>query len=116
MIDPRLIRNELDATVRQLARRGFELDTRKLEQLEARRKTLQMQTQELQAERNARSKSIGQARAKGENIEPLRAAVADLGGRLSQAESALGELQIELNAILSGIPNLLDDSVPDGRD
>jgi len=116
MIDPRLIRNELAATSQQLARRGFELDTKQLEQLEIRRKTLQVQTQEWQAERNARSKSIGQAKAAGQDIEPLRAEVAELGERLRQAETELADLQAELTDILAGIPNLLHDSVPDGRD
>jgi len=116
MIDPRLIRNELKQTAQQLARRGFELDTQQLEQLESRRKMLQMNTQELQAERNSRSKSIGRAKAAGEDIEPLKAEIADLGDRLRQAETDLAELQTELNAILAGIPNILHDDVPDGRD
>jgi len=116
MIDPRLIRNELKQTAELLLRRGFELDTRQLEKLESRRKTLQVNTQELQAERNARSKLIGRAKASGEDIEPLKAEVADLGDRLGQAELELSELQAELNGILAGIPNLLDDNVPDGRD
>jgi len=116
MIDPRLIRNELVATAQQLSRRGFTLDIDGLEILEQRRKTLQVQTQQWQAERNARSKSIGQAKAAGQDIEPLKAEIADLGEQLSAAESQLAELQDELSDILAGIPNLLHDSVPDGRD
>jgi seryl-tRNA synthetase len=116
MIDPRFIRNELAATAQQLARRGFTLDVQQLERLEAQRKTLQVQTQQWQAERNTRSKSIGQAKAAGQDIEPLRAAVAELGEQLRQGEMELAELQNQLNDMLAGIPNLLHDSVPDGRD
>lgn len=116
MIDPRLIRNELKQTAQQLLRRGYELPVDELERLEGRRKSLQVQTQELQAERNARSKQIGQAKAAGQDIEPLKQEVASLGDRLREGEAELQQLQLELDGILAGIPNLLDDSVPDGRD
>jgi len=116
MIDQRLIRNELKTTAQRLARRGFELDTSTLDGLELRRKTLQVQTQEWQALRNSQSKKIGQAKAAGQDIAPLKAEVAELGDRLRQGEAELSALQSELNDILAGIPNLLDDSVPDGHD
>jgi len=116
MIDPRLIRNELAATAQQLSRRGFSLEIDKIETLEQRRKSLQVQTQQWQAERNARSKSIGQAKAAGQDIEPLKAEISGLGEQLSVAEAELAGLQVELTGILAGIPNLLHDSVPDGRD
>ena len=86
MLDPRLVRNELDNVVAQLARRGFELDATRFADLEAQRKEIQVRTQELQAERNARSKSIGQAKAKGEDVAPLLAEVGKLGDDLKAAE------------------------------
>jgi len=116
MLDPRLFRGDLDNTAAQLARRGFELDIEAIARLEAERKALQVQTQEMQNERNQRSKAIGQAKAKGEDIQPLLDAVADLGDKLKQAEGRLSELQEELNGILMGVPNIPDASVPDGRD
>jgi len=116
MIDPRFIRNELKQTAQRLSRRGYELPVNDLEQLEGRRKSLQIETQELQAERNSRSKQIGQAKAAGQDIEPLKQKVSTLGERLRSAETELQGLQSELNDILAGVPNLLDDSVPDGRD
>lgn len=80
MLDPNLLRTEPDAVAEKLARRGFKLDVDKLRALEERRKVLQVQTENLQAERNSRSKSIGQAKARGEDIEPLRTEVNKLGG------------------------------------
>jgi seryl-tRNA synthetase len=115
MLDPRLFRSELDNTAAQLARRGYQLDVESIARLEGERKELQVQTQELQAERNQSSKAIGQAKAKGEDVQPLLDAVADLGDRLKAAESRLGELQEELNAILMGVPNIPDASVPQGK-
>ncbi len=116
MLDPQLIRTELDATARALARRGVTLDVARLGALEAERKRLQVRTEELQHERNSRSKAIGQAKAQGEDIEPLRVAVADLGEQLEAAKGALEGVQSELHALLLAIPNLPDDSVPEGAD
>ncbi len=79
MLDPNLLRNELDAVAEKLARRGFTLDVEKIRQQEERRKVLQVETESLQAERNSRSKSIGAAKARGEDIEPLRQEVNQLG-------------------------------------
>jgi len=115
MLDPKLLRNDLDGVAVQLARRGYTLDVAALQSLEARRKAIQVQTQELQAERNARSKNIGKAKAAGEDIAPLLQEVEGLGEQLKQAEEQLGELQDELNAILMGIPNLPHSSVPAGK-
>ncbi|MCW9088941.1 MAG: serine--tRNA ligase [Gammaproteobacteria bacterium] len=115
MLDPRLFRGELDNTAAQLARRGFELDVEAIARMEAERKAVQVQTQELQSERNQRSKAIGQAKAKGEDVQPLLDAVADLGDKLKQAEEQLSALQDELGAILMGVPNIPDESVPDGK-
>ena len=116
MLDPKRLRTELDEVAAQLARRGFQLDVEKIRALEERRKILQVDTQNLQNTRNSRSKAIGQAKARGEDIQPLLAEVADLGERLKADEQALADLQIELEAIAMGIPNILDASVPDGAD
>ncbi len=115
MLDPRLVRNELDNVVAQLARRGFELDATRIAELEIQRKEIQVRTQALQADRNARSKSIGQAKAKGEDIAPLLAEVGKLGDDLKAAEQELGQLQTELEAIMLGMPNIPHESTPDGK-
>jgi seryl-tRNA synthetase len=116
MLDPRLFRTDLEATAAKLARRGFVLDTAAIARLEAERKELQTRTQELQAERNAKSKAIGQAKAKGEDAAPLMAAVAGLGDTLKEAETRLAAIQEELNAIALGVPNIPHESVPEGKD
>jgi seryl-tRNA synthetase len=116
MLDAKYFRDELEQTAARLKTRGFELDTEKLAALEAQRKALQVKTEELQSERNKRSKSIGQAKAKGEDIQPLLDSIGDLGEQLDGAKQALNELQSELQAVLSGIPNLPDESVPVGKD
>lgn len=115
MLDPRLLRTEPDLIAQQLARRGFSLDLAALKALEERRKAIQIETQALQNERNTTSKAIGQAKAQGQDIEPLRAAVADLGDRLKAAEQRLAEIQDELQNIALGLPNLPHEDVPDGR-
>ncbi|HEY0635053.1 MAG TPA: serine--tRNA ligase, partial [Gammaproteobacteria bacterium] len=114
--DARLFRGELENTAAQLARRGFVLDVAAIAKLEAERKDIQVKTQELQAERNARSKAIGQAKAKGEDAQPLLDAVADLGDRLKAAETRLNEIQEELNTIVMSVPNIPHASVPEGKD
>jgi len=116
MLDPRLLRTELDLVAGQLARRGLVLDKARIEALESERKDLQIQVQELQNQRNTRSKSIGQAKAAGQDIQPLLAEVSDLGERLKAAETRLTALQQEFSAIALGLPNLPDASVPDGKD
>jgi len=116
MLDPRLLRTDLDNTARLLARRGYQLDTDSFLALEERRKAVQVRTQELQAERNARSKSIGKAKAAGEDIAPLLQEVEGLGEQLKAADEELGTIQDELSDILLGIPNIPHESVPDGSD
>ncbi|MBE1274134.1 serine--tRNA ligase [Enterovibrio baiacu] len=116
MLDSKLLRTELDATAEKLARRGFKLDVDTLRDLEEKRKSLQVRTEELQAERNSRSKSIGQAKAKGEDIQPLLAEVENLGDELNKAKAELADLQNELNAIVQSVPNVADDAVPVGKD
>jgi len=115
MLDIKLLRNDLDGIAGQLAKRGFKLDVSEFQALEDKRKVLQTATQDLQNERNTRSKSIGQAKAKGDDIKPLLAEVADLGDKLKTAEQDLSSLQTDIDAIVMGIPNLLDESVPDGK-
>jgi seryl-tRNA synthetase len=115
MLDPRLFRSDLEQTAALLARRGLQLDQSAFQDLESRRKAVQTRTQSLQNERNTRSKAIGQAKAKGEDIAPLLAEVAHLGDDLLAAEAELAELQRIQEEWLLGIPNLLDASVPDGR-
>ncbi|EME8470082.1 serine--tRNA ligase [Morganella morganii] len=116
MLDPNLLRNELDAVAEKLARRGFTLDVDTLRTLEERRKVLQVETETLQAERNSRSKSIGEAKARGEDIEAVRREVNLLGDKLDAAKSALDEVQAELRTIALNIPNLPADEVPFGKD
>jgi seryl-tRNA synthetase len=115
MLDPRLFRSELEFVQQQLSRRGFQFDADAYLALESRRKDIQVKTQELQNERNTRSKAIGQAKAKGEDIQPLLDQVADLGDQLKAAETELDQLQGQLNEIMEGIPNILDESVPAGK-
>ena len=116
MLDPKLLRNELDTVASALARRGFVLDKAKLAALETQRKSLQVEAEALQNERNTRSKAIGRAKAAGEAIAPLLEEVASLGDRLKAANEALNAIQDELQAIALGTPNLPHASVPDGRD
>ncbi|OQX47119.1 MAG: serine--tRNA ligase, partial [Candidatus Sedimenticola endophacoides] len=116
MLDPRLLRNELETTAAQLARRGLRLDVENIAALEGRRKALQVAAQELQNERNSRSKGIGRAKAAGEDIQPLLDEVADLGERLKGAQEELSQVQADLGEIVMGIPNLPHASVPDGHD
>lgn len=116
MLDPRLLRNQLQETAAQLARRGYQLDSARIGELEERRKGLQVESQELQSERNSRSKAIGKAKAAGEDIEPLLAQVAELGERLKSLQEGLNEVREALAEITLGIPNIPHESVPDGRD
>lgn len=116
MLDPVLLRTQLDAIAAQLLRRGFALETALLGALEAERKQVQTATQELQNLRNTRSRAIGQAKARGEDTSALMAEVAGLGDRLKTNEQRLTEIQDRLTAIALGIPNLPEASVPDGKD
>jgi len=116
MLDPKRLRSDLEGCAKQLARRGYHLEEATFKNLENQRKELQVQTQELQAERNSKSKAIGQAKAKGEDAAPILAEVANLGDKLKTAETELQEIQQRLDDILLGIPNLPHESVPDGKD
>jgi len=115
MLDIQALRTDLDGVAARLATRGFALDKEKFAQLEAERKTIQTRTQELQARRNATSKQIGQAKAKGEDTSVIMAEVATLGDELKQAEVRLGEVQNALQQLLEVIPNIPHSSVPVGK-
>ncbi|RKT47539.1 serine--tRNA ligase [Thiocapsa rosea] len=116
MLDPRLLRTQLDEVAAHLSRRGLVLDTARIESLETERKALQVEVQSLQNERNTHSKAIGKAKASGADIAPLLAEVSDLGERLKASEVRLEEIQAAVEEIALGLPNLPDESVPDGRD
>jgi seryl-tRNA synthetase len=116
MLDPALLRAQLDTVAERLATRGFALDRSAIESLEARRKQVQTETQELQNLRNTRSKAIGQAKAKGEDVAALMAEVAGIGDQLKANEHALAEVQAQLAAQSLGLPNLPHESVPQGKD
>jgi seryl-tRNA synthetase len=116
MLDPKLLRSDIERVRANLARRGFELDVASYTDLEERRKALQVEVDELRSRRNQDSKVIGRAKAAGEDIEPLLAAVADLGERLKAAEESLRDTQSRLDDLLLGLPNLLQADVPDGVD
>jgi seryl-tRNA synthetase len=116
MIDPKLLRQSTQDVADRLSRRGFVLDVKVYQALEERRKELQVTAEQLQSQRNSNAKGVGKAKAQGEDIEPLLAAVKDLGDRLESAQAALSEVQAELQEIELGIPNLLSDDVPDGAD
>jgi seryl-tRNA synthetase len=115
MLDPRLFRTELEAVQQQLLRRYFVFDAAAYQSLEERRKALQVKTQDLQNERNTRSKAVGQAKAQGLDIQPLLDQMQNLGDQLKQAENELEEIQGSINMLLEGVPNILDESVPDGK-
>ena len=116
MLDPVLLRAHLADTAARLKTRGFDLPVEQVESLEADRKRFATETQELQALRNARSKAIGQAKAKGEDVAPIMAEVTGIGDRLKANEAALAEVQQQLSAIALGIPNLPHESTPIGKD
>ena len=116
MLDPRLLRSEPDKVIERQRVRNLTIDAEALAALESRRKTLQQRSEELQATRNARSKAIGQAKGRGEDVAPLLAETASLGAELDEAKGALAAVQDELGSFALSMPNLVDDSVPPGRD
>jgi len=116
MLDPRLVRANAEAIAEQLKKKGYEFPLDAYNALEAERKQVQVDTERLQAERNTRSKSIGKAKASGEDIAPLLAEVGALGEQLDAAKEQLSEIQAKLDEILLSTPNLPADSVPAGAD
>ncbi|HEX7349319.1 MAG TPA: serine--tRNA ligase [Rhodanobacteraceae bacterium] len=116
MLDPALLRTHLADTAARLLTRGYKLDTAAVEALEADRKRLATETQDLQARRNARSKAIGQAKAKGGDVAPIMAEVAGIGDQLKANEAALADVQQKLTQLALGMPNLPDATTPVGKD
>jgi seryl-tRNA synthetase len=116
MLDPKRLRQDLDEVADGLARRGFELDREAFAKLEEQRKELQTRTQNLQAQRNERSKAIGKAKAQGEDIEPLKQEVSSLGEELDAAEQEFEQVQAQLDELMMGIPNVPHPDVPQGAD
>ena len=116
MLDPKVLRSDLSAVAAQLARRNFVLDVAAFAALEERRKTAQMDSDRLRAERNAGAKAVGQAKARGLDVATLLARGESLGRELEVVETQLGSIQAELSALQLGLPNLLHESVPDGFD
>jgi len=116
MLDPKTLRQDLDAVAVNLARRGFTLDRDRYLALEAERKELQVRVEGLRQTRNERSKAIGKAKAAGSDVEALKREVGELGDELARGETRLTTLTIELDDFLARLPNLLHASVPDGAD
>src|SRR5262245_42211513 len=116
MLDPKLLRSDPGAVAANLARRGFKLDVERLTTLEEARKKWQVRADELRNERNVHAKTVGKAKAQGQDIAPLLKQVEALGTELATAESELAAVQADLDQIVLGIPNLLNESVPEGRD
>jgi len=116
MLDPKELRKDPAAFAAKLAKKHYELDLSKYEELESKRKSLQIETETLQAERNTRSKAIGMAAKAGEDIAPLKAAVSEIGEKLDQNKEELRVVQEEFNHFLMSIPNLPNDLVPEGKD
>jgi len=115
MLDIQALRNDLDAVVGLLKKRGFEFDSASFSALEQERKTVQTRTQDLQAKRNNASKQIGFAKSKGEDVSAIMAEVAGLGDQLKADEARLAELQTQLQNLLLNVPNLPHATVPEGK-
>ena len=116
MLDPKLLRSDPTGIAANLARRGFTLDVARLGALEEARKKWQIRADELRNERNVHARSVGKAKAQGQDIAPLLKQTETLGAQLTEAEAELAKVQAELDALVLGIPNTLHASVPDGRD
>ncbi len=116
MLDPKAVRSNTAAIAAALKKKGFQLDVGQLENLEQQRKVLQVEVENLQAERNRRSKSIGQAKAAGADIEALLAEVNQLKSQLEHVDAKLDDIQTRLDDILWSIPNIPDPEVPAGAD
>jgi seryl-tRNA synthetase len=116
MIDPKLLRSDPEAVARNLARRGFVLDVQALRALEDKRKPWQIEADRLRAERNANAKAVGMAKAKGGDVAALLTNGEKLTRDLAGAEEQLTAVQAELEQWQLGLPNLLHESVPEGRD
>ena len=116
MLDPQLLRAELSQTAEKLAQRGYQLDTEKWQQLEADRKSVQIETEALQNQRTTISKSIGQTKAQGGDVQPLLDEVAKIGEQLEKSKSQLKDILSQMEQVTLYTPNLAHESVPVGKD
>lgn len=116
MLDPQQLRNDPEAVAAALASRGYDLDVAAWRDLETRRKDLQVRTQDLQNRKNQSARSIGQAKARGEDIQPLLDEVGSLGEELGHLEAEFGEVHARQQAWLMDMPNLPLEGVPEGED
>jgi seryl-tRNA synthetase len=116
MLDPKLLRTDPAAVAANLSRRGFTLDVSHLQTLEESRKRWQIRADELRSERNSHAKTVGKAKAQGQDIAPLLKQVESLGQELERAEAELAAVQQQIDDVSLGLPNLVHESVPDGRD
>jgi seryl-tRNA synthetase len=116
MLDPKLLRTDPASVAANLAKRGFVLDVARLNELEESRKRWQIRADELRNERNVNAKSVGKAKAQGQDVAPLLKQVETLGAELAKTEAELSQVQLDLDQIALGLPNLLDGTVPEGRD
>ncbi|MCC4236631.1 serine--tRNA ligase [Vibrio anguillarum] len=118
MLDSKLLRTELDETAAKLARRGFKLDVETIRQLEEQRKSIQVEVENLQSSRNSISKEIGQKMAAGDKVgaEAVKLQIGPLGSDLDAKKAQLNDIQAQLDAITLSVPNVPDESVPDGKD
>jgi seryl-tRNA synthetase len=114
MLDPKWVRAEPEAVAQLLKKKGYTLDVDAFKALDAKRKAIQVETEALQNERNTKSKNIGKAKASGEDIAPLLAEVENLKGQLQEKEAGLEAIAAEIDAIVTGIPNIPDERVPEG--
>lgn len=115
MLDPKLVRNDINAVAAQLKKRGFVVDIDQFNALEERRKNLQIKMQDLQNERNVRSKEVGQAKATGKNVEDVLKSLKELSDTLKQVEEECNAAQSEIEVFLSYFPNITHESVPVGK-
>jgi seryl-tRNA synthetase len=116
VLDPKLLRSDPQAIAANLARRGFHLDVAAFQALEERRKAAQVESDRVRAERNANAKAVGMAKGKGEDASALLKRAEELTSQLAASDAAINAVQAELDAWQLGLPNLLHESVPEGRD
>jgi len=115
MLDPQLLRNELDSVAAALSKKNVTLDINAIQELEEKRKAIQVKTEELQSLRNSKSKEIGQLKSKGEDAQATMDEVAAMKKQLEESAAELDSVKEKLNDILIGIPNIPHDSVPSGK-
>jgi seryl-tRNA synthetase len=115
MLDPKLVRGSIDNVAAQLKKRGVTLDVAKFNKLEEQRKSLQVKMQDLQNERNVRSKEVGIAKATGKSVDDVMKSLKDLSDALKQQEEQFAKIQTELDDFLARLPNIPHESVPEGK-